>query len=129
MRLLPAEPARQGVQRWRPQRRDLRRHEQVGEVELVAAAADAERVGVRQRDPEVGRGDDQGEHVARAAEEQAAQQPRAAGSARQQQARAPSAKAPPSVAQKSVSRNVANTPSVQSAKSTVKRRPESAPRR
>ena len=39
------------------------------------------------------------------------------------------AKAPPSVAQNNVSRNVANTPSAQSAKSTTKRRSESAPRR
>ena len=49
--VVAAEPAREVVQRRRPQRGHARRHEQVGEVELVAVAADPERIGVRRARP------------------------------------------------------------------------------
>ena len=66
--VVAAEPAGEGVQRRRAQRGDLRRHEQVGEVELEAVSADPERIGMGQRDPQIGRcHDDQRGEVSEAA--------------------------------------------------------------
>ena len=93
---------------------DARRHEQVGEVRARSRAADAERIGVRERDPEVRRGRDERDDVpAQPSSRQRKSAPAPPARARRP---APNAKAPPSVAQKSVSRNVAKMPSTQSAK-------------
>ena len=84
--VVAAEPPGEIVQLVRPQFRHLRRHQQVGEVELVAPAADAERVGVRQRDPQERRRRDERDRIAGAAQQQAAEEQGAFAAARQGEA-------------------------------------------
>ena len=70
-----AELRGQVMQRRRPQGRHLRGDDQIGEIELVALAADAERITMRKCDPQVRRGDGERDEVRKGRQREAANDP------------------------------------------------------